>query len=165
MKKLLSICLLAFSFATAAAQDNQMSVDDAILQKYFKEHKLKPMKTASGLYYTITQKGAGENAKGGQTVYVNYTGRTIKQEGEKTAEGEVFDSNIDPKFGHAQSFSFMLGAHNVITGWDEGIALLNKGAKATLYIPSPMAYGSNAVGDKIPANSIMMFDVELADIK
>jgi FKBP-type peptidyl-prolyl cis-trans isomerase len=53
----------------------------------------------------------------------------------------------------------------VIKGWDEGIALLNKGAKAVLYIPSQMAYGEQSPSPKIPANSILIFDVELVDFK
>lgn len=58
-----------------------------------------------------------------------------------------------------------MGQRQVIAGWDEGIALLNKGAKATLYVPSTMAYGAQSPNPKIPANGILIFDVELLDFK
>jgi FKBP-type peptidyl-prolyl cis-trans isomerase len=157
MKKLFFLIgMLAMSIANVNAQ-SQAEKDDAILQKFFKDTKVKAQKTASGLYYVILQKGTGENAKAGQQVTVNYTGRTM--------EGNVFDSNTDPKFMHVEPFTFSLGGHQVIAGWDEGIALLNKGAKAILYIPSPMAYGAASPSAAIPPNSIMIFDVELLDAK
>jgi FKBP-type peptidyl-prolyl cis-trans isomerase FkpA len=82
-----------------------------------------------------------------------------------------FDSNEDPAFQHVQPFTFNLGTGQVIPGWDEGIALLNKGAKAKLLIPSPLAYGdrgmpgSPANPEGIPANSVLIFDVEVKNIK
>lgn len=135
----------------------QMSADDKQLQQYFAKHGIKPMKTASGLYYTINTPGSGANARSGQSVYVNYTGHTM--------DGNVFDSNIDPKFNHVEPLVFPVGEGRVIKGWDEGLQLLNKGAKASFYIPSPLAYGENSPSAAIPANSILIFDVELLDIK
>jgi FKBP-type peptidyl-prolyl cis-trans isomerase len=135
----------------------QNKVDDGTLNEYFTKNNIKPLKTASGLYYVITKQGAGPNAKNDQTVYVNYTGHLLN--------GNVFDSNVDPKFNHQEPFSFMLGRSRVIRGWDEGLTLLNKGAKATLYIPSSLAYGNNSPSSAIPPNSILIFDIELIDIK
>jgi FKBP-type peptidyl-prolyl cis-trans isomerase len=154
------IVLLMISVFSVFAQQgkSQTDIDDALLQKYFKDNKITATKTASGLYYVITKKGAGENAKDGQTVSVNYTGKTM--------DGKAFDSSIDPEFGHVAPYSFPLGQHQVIAGWDEGIALLNKGAKGVLYVPSGMAYGPISPNpSRIPANAIMIFDVELVDAK
>jgi FKBP-type peptidyl-prolyl cis-trans isomerase len=53
----------------------------------------------------------------------------------------------------------------MIPGVDEGVALLRKGAKATLYLPSPIAYGPQSPSPKIPANAIMIFEVEIKDVK
>jgi FKBP-type peptidyl-prolyl cis-trans isomerase len=53
----------------------------------------------------------------------------------------------------------------MIPGMDEGVALLKKGAKATLYLPSPIAYGAQAAGPDVPPNSILIFDVEITDVK
>ncbi len=135
----------------------QKDTDDKILQDYFAKNNLKPIKTASGLYYTIEKKGTGDKPTPGQEVTVNYTGMLMN--------GDKFDSNMDSTFHHMQPFSFVLGQHQVIDGWDEGISLLNKGSKATLYVPSPLAYGPQARSEKIQANSILIFNVELVDIK
>ncbi len=134
----------------------QTALDEKALIDYFKKNKIKATRTKSGLYYVITKPGSGENAKAGESVTVNYTGKTM--------DGEKFDSNEDPAFNHVQPFSFTLGQGQVIKGWDEGIALLKKGGKATLYIPSTLAYGERSPSPKIPANSILIFDVEMTDI-
>jgi len=143
--------------AEAAKQaEAQKSIDDKILTDYFAANHIKASKTSSGLYYTIATQGTGENAKNGQTVTVNYTGKTL--------DGKAFDSNVDSNFHHVQPFSFPVGQHRVIAGWDEGIPLIKKGGKGTLYIPSPLAYGAHSPTAAIPANGILMFDVEVTDI-
>jgi FKBP-type peptidyl-prolyl cis-trans isomerase FkpA len=136
----------------------QAVTDDQLIQDYLKTKGItNAKKTASGLYYVIHQAGTGPNAAAGQKVTVNYTGQNLT--------GEKFDSNVDPAFNHVEPFKFDLGNHSVISGWDEGVALLNKGSKATLYIPSGMAYGPNARGPQIPANAILIFDIELLDFQ
>ncbi|WP_165836435.1 FKBP-type peptidyl-prolyl cis-trans isomerase [Taibaiella soli] len=135
----------------------QINADDKALQDYFAKNNLKPQKTASGLYYVITNPGTGDNPKPGQQVTVNYTGMTMS--------GAKFDSNVDPQFKHVEPFSFALGQGQVIRGWDEGIALLKKGGKGTLYIPSGLAYGERSPSPLIPANSVLIFDVEVKDFK
>ena len=134
----------------------QNGVDDKILQEYFATNNLNPTKTASGLYYIMEKEGTGANPALGQAVTVNYTGRTL--------DGKVFDSNTDPAMGHAQPFTFTLGTGEVIPGWDEGVALMKKGGKAKLYIPSSMAYGAQGREPMIPKNAILMFDVEVTDL-
>lgn len=140
-----------------AHASEQKVKDDAMLQEYFTKNGLKPTKTPSGLYYIIEQPGSGENAKAGQVVTVNYTGRTM--------DGRPFDSNVDPQFQHAQPFSFMLGQGSVIPGWDEGVMMMNKGSKAKLFIPSTLAYGSNSPSAAIPKDAILMFDIEVTKIE
>lgn len=131
-------------------------VDENLIKEHLAKNKIKATRTASGLYYTITKEGAGVKAEPKQKVSVNYTGMLLN--------GDKFDSNMLPEFNHMEPFQFMLGTGSVIKGWDEGIALLKKGGKATLYIPSPMAYGAQSPSPKIPANSVLVFDVELLDI-
>ena len=135
----------------------QKAEDDKILQDYFTRNNLKPTKTASGLYYTIEKDGKGDSPKPGQQVTVKYTGTLIN--------GEKFDSNEDTSFHHVQPFTFPLGQGQVIPGWDEGIGLLKKGSKATLFVPSTLAYGPQARSEKIGANAILIFKVELVDFK
>ncbi|WP_139924608.1 FKBP-type peptidyl-prolyl cis-trans isomerase [Hymenobacter sp. DG01] len=127
--------------------------DEASIQAYIAANNLTGFqRQPSGLYVAITQAGTGDNAKKNQTVAARYTGTTL--------DGKVFDSNATA----ATPFSFTVGAGQVIAGWDEGFLLLNKGSKAILLIPSGLAYGSRAVST-IPANSVLRFDVEVADIK
>jgi len=135
----------------------QAKIDDQLLQDYFAKNNIKATKTASGLYYTMNTKGLGPTAKPGKKVTMNYTGKLM--------DGKVFDSNTDPKFNHVAPFSFPLGQGQVIKGWDEGVQLLNLGARATLYIPSALAYGAGgAGGGAIPANAVLIFDVEVVSI-
>jgi FKBP-type peptidyl-prolyl cis-trans isomerase len=76
--------------------------------------------------------------------------------------GKVFDSSLDKK--PATPFEFTLGQGQVIPGWDEGIMLMSAGGKATLIIPSKLAYGERGAGADIPAYSPLVFDVELISI-
>jgi FKBP-type peptidyl-prolyl cis-trans isomerase len=133
--------------------------DDKTLQAYFKKKGISPQKTASGLYYLIKEEGNGEKAMANDTVVMNYSGNLL--------DGTKFDSNIDSAFQHVSPLTFVLGRGGVIRGWDEGITLLKPGSKAVFYIPSGLAYGAqskpgSAANPKgIPANSILLFDVEL----
>jgi len=132
--------------------------DEKILQDYFKKNNIKPMKTASGLYYTIAQEGTGAQITAGESVSVNYRGKTL--------DGKTFDTNMDSSFHHMEPLTLEIGKGRVIKGWDEGIPLLKKGSKATLYIPSGLAYGSqDRSTNGIPANSILVFDVDVVDVK
>ncbi len=110
-------------------------------------------KTASGLYYVITKEGTGPQAAAGNTVYVDYTGTLVS--------GKKFDSSYD----RGTPIDFTLGHGEVIAGWDEGLALLKKGAKATFIIPSSLAYGASGAGPVIPPGATLIFDVELVDVQ
>lgn len=112
-----------------------------------------------GVFIFISIKGESKNmaeAKVGDVVVMNYTGRL--------EDGTVFDSNIDPNFGHVEPFSFTLGAGDVIAGWDKGIVGMKVGEKKMLTIPPEDGYGAMGVG-LIPPNSTLIFDVELVEIK
>jgi FKBP-type peptidyl-prolyl cis-trans isomerase len=129
--------------------------EDAEIIKYMTANNLTGyQKTASGLYYIITQQGSGEKPTPGSDIMANYTGTLLN--------GTKFDSNTDSAFGHMNPLNFKLGRGAVIRGKDEAIGLLTKGAKATVIIPSALAYGTNAQGN-IPANSILRYDLELLD--
>lgn len=136
----------------------QMKADSIAINKYFKANNITGTKRhPSGLYYKINTPGTGDTAKSGQKVTVNYTGKTI--------EGKKFDSNVDSAFNHVQPFSFTLGQGQVIPGWDIGVSLMKKGSKATLFIPSPLAYGERSPSAEIPKNGILIFDVEVTKIE
>lgn len=108
--------------------------------------------TKDGLKYEILKEGTGPKADSGNVVTVNYSGYLLN--------GKKFDSSVD----RDEPIQFKLGMHSVIPGWEEGIKLLNKGAKARFIIPPSLAYGDRPMGI-IPANSTLVFDVEVLDIK
>jgi peptidyl-prolyl cis-trans isomerase A (cyclophilin A) len=110
-------------------------------------------KTESGLRYQFIQKGDGKKAEAGKTVAVHYEG--------SLENGKVFDSSYPRK----KPIEFRLGQGQVIEGWDEGIALLKVGDKARFVIPSDLGYGPAGAGGVIPPDAILIFDVELMDVK
>ena len=110
-------------------------------------------KTESGLRYQIINHGEGKQAEKGKTVSVHYKGML--------ANGKVFDSS----YSRNQPIEFPLGMGQVIPGWDEGISLLKVGDKARLVIPSHLGYGASGAGGVIPPNAVLVFDVELMDVK
>ncbi|QLE02092.1 peptidylprolyl isomerase [Galbibacter sp. BG1] len=110
-------------------------------------------KTESGLRYKMIQKGSGAKAEKGKTVSVHYKGQL--------ENGQVFDSS----YQRNQPIDFTLGAGQVISGWDEGISLLQIGDKARFVIPAHLGYGSRGAGGIIPPNATLIFDVELVNVK
>jgi FKBP-type peptidyl-prolyl cis-trans isomerase FkpA len=107
-----------------------------------------------------TKQGTGAEAVTGKPVLVHYTG-WLYDAGKPDKKGAKFDSSFDRKV----PFGFFLGAGKVIKGWDEGVVGMKVGGQRTLIIPPGMAYGDRAVGGVIPANSTLIFDVELVDVK
>ena len=148
--------------------EKQLQQDTKAITCHLKKSQLTAQTTPSGLQYVIDTPGQGALPKAGEKVKVNYTGRLL--------DGKIFDTNVEAVAKEAgihdddakrtyEPIEFVLGQGQVIKGWDEGIMLLSKGAKARLWIPSPLAYGSQAMGTDIPANAILMFDVELVSIQ
>ena len=122
-------------------------------QAYLKENASKDgvKTTASGLQYKITKEGEGKNPAASDTVVVHYRGTTI--------DGKEFDSSF--KRGMPATFPL----NRVIKGWTEGLQLVKEGGKATLYIPSELAYGKSGAGSDIGPDETLIFEVELIKIK
>jgi FKBP-type peptidyl-prolyl cis-trans isomerase len=120
------------------------------------EPSMQTIENVAGLKITILKESAGQAAKSGDTIAVNYTG--------KFENGEAFDSNVDPKFNHVKPFIFVLGQGMVIKGWDLGVAGMKIGERRKLVISPELGYGASAAGP-IPANSTLTFEVELLAIK
>lgn len=111
----------------------------------------------NGLKYTDTKTGDGATATQGSKVSVHYTGWLYNN----GAKGTKFDSSVD----RGKPFQFTLGAHQVIAGWDEGVAGMKVGGERTLIIPPELGYGARGAGSVIPPNATLMFDVELLGVQ
>ena len=149
-----------------ASQQKQTDTDIKIIEDYIAENNLNASKTESGLHYVIEEEGDGPEVNQGDTVAVNYTGYVL--------DGTVFDTSLEEvarannKFMEGRPYEpieFQVGTGRVIPGWDEGLQHLRKGSKAKLLIPSTLAYGNQQVSPEIKANSVLIFDVEVTDVK
>ncbi|MCH6484929.1 FKBP-type peptidyl-prolyl cis-trans isomerase [Pseudoxanthomonas sp. LH2527] len=107
-----------------------------------------------------TAAGTGAMATSGSDVSVHYTG-WLYDENAPQQRGMKFDSSVD----RGTPFTFLLGAGQVIRGWDEGVAGMKVGGKRTLKIPADLGYGSKGAGGVIPPGASLVFDVELIDVK
>ena len=140
------VLILTMVLFSCSKKESQAEIDDQTIQNYLTTNKLTATKDPSGLYYNIIVTGTGNNPTSSSTIEVKYKGTLIN--------GTVFDQNSD--------FTYALAS--LIKGWQIGIMLMKKGGKATFYIPSALGYGSTDTGP-IPANSVLIFDIELINIK
>ena len=142
------ICLIVLSSCKVTTV-NQPELDDQLIQGYLFANNLNATKTSSGLYYMMKVEGTGVSPTLSSTVEVKYTGYLLDDTVfDQTATGKTFTSSLS----------------GLITGWQIGIPLMKKGGKAMLFIPSALGYGSRAIGP-IPANSVLVFEIELIDVK
>jgi FKBP-type peptidyl-prolyl cis-trans isomerase len=161
---LLAFCLGTSGLLTTACNDDNeevvmqdyAAIDEEIIKKYIADNNIaNAQRQTSGLYFApITTEPNATRAVAGKTVSVLYTGRLLN--------GTVFDASSQR---NNTPIEFVLGAGRVIPGWDEGIALMRKGERATLLIPSGLAYGGRGAGGSIPPNAVLRFEVELVDVK
>lgn len=123
------------------------------IAKYIEESKITVKPTESGLYFVEREKGNGPKIETGDTVFVHYTGKFL--------DGQVFDSSVGQ-----EPLEMVAGIGMVIPGWDEALLMMNVGGKATLVIPSELAYGERGVGEGlIPPYTPLLFDVEVMSIR
>jgi FKBP-type peptidyl-prolyl cis-trans isomerase FkpA len=129
--------------------ENEKKKGNDFLVKYLLSN-IRAVKTPSGMLYNEMLAGIGEQATAQSTVMVHYHGTLI--------DGTVFDSSVD----RGAPIKFPL--RNVIKGWQEGVAMMRAGGKATLVIPSELAYGDKGSPPVIPAGATLVFEVELLEI-
>jgi FKBP-type peptidyl-prolyl cis-trans isomerase len=139
--------------AQAAEQEAQQSQGEANLKNgeaFLLENEKREgiLVTASGLQYEVLEDKEGPKAQASSTVLVNYRGTFL--------DGEVFDESRDSPVE--------FGLQQVIGGWTEGLQLMSAGDKFRLYLHPDLAYGAGSVGP-IPPNSVLIFDIELLEIK
>lgn len=135
---------------------NYVVPDDNLLKKYLTKNNITTaQKQASGLYFVPTVSNpSGTPAKAGTTASVLYTGKLL--------DGTVFDAS---SLHGNTPLNFVVGSGSLIAGFDQGVSLMRKGEKATLLIPSALAYGTNGSSPSIAPNTPIIFDIEVVDVK
>ena len=154
----------------AAFKSNQEATDDETkelqnwkkkeaeqLGKYIADKKINAQKTPSGAYVQIINPGTGDLIDSGNYVYVNYTGTSFS--------GKRFDSNTDTAFHHTEPYPFTAGHAEMISGFDEAVMFMRKGAVAKAWIPSTLAYGPKPGTPLIKPYENLIFDIEIVDVK
>lgn len=145
----------AFSFLQERAQERMSALNDESAKagaKFLADNAKRDgvVTTESGLQYEVVKQAEGAQPKASDVVRVHYQGTLI--------DGSVFDSSIE----RGEPVEFPVGG--VIPGWVEGLQLMNVGSKYKFYIPSELAYGAQSPTPAIPANSALVFEVELLDV-
>ncbi|MCL6524581.1 MAG: FKBP-type peptidyl-prolyl cis-trans isomerase [Thermoflavifilum sp.] len=139
----------------------QLEKDEKTIEDYLNQHHLTATKTPGGVYIVIHQQGNGPVPQPGDQVQINYTGRSL--------DGKPFDSNVDTSFQIVhhplEPFVFTIGQGQVLKGMDEAIMQMKQGTKATIYIPSGLAYGPAGQPPVIEPNEILAFDIDLLQVK
>lgn len=130
-----------------AFRDSVDIADKLKILKYAADSSLVLDSIPTGLYYHITTLGTGSNPNISSTVIVNYEGRLLN--------GTVFNETL----GIPKSFKL----DRLIKGWQDGVPLIKKGGKITLYIPSNLGYACEA--NTVPANSVLIYDIQLVDFE
>ncbi len=143
-----------FQKAQIEFRDKQKAIDEKVITAFMAKNNMTgAQRTTNGVYYIIKQPGAGPTPKRGDEAQVHYTGKLL--------DGKVFDSSLNNPQGGGQPLKFQIGMGTIIPGWDESIILFNKGTKATILIPSGLAYGQQGGPPTIPPNAVLMFDIDL----
>lgn len=150
---------MKYTALSIAALTALLATSNAVFAEPAKE-KLMMKKTVTELQKIDQTLGKGTEAIAGVSVSVHYTG-WLYDSSKPDGHGSKFDSSVD----RGEPFTFLLGGQQVIRGWDEGVAGMKEGGKRTLIIPPHMGYGARGAGGVIPPNAILVFDVELLDVK
>ncbi len=125
--------------------------DSLTLDKFIISQNIKAERTPEGVFFTAHTEGVGSTPQQGDFVKIRYVGKLLG--------GKIFDES--PK---NEPYAYQLGKQQVIEGWDIALQKLRVGARVTIYVPAKFAYGAAGIGDVIPPNSPLMYEIELLDI-
>jgi FKBP-type peptidyl-prolyl cis-trans isomerase FkpA len=150
MKKLVTIIVLLVSFLQTGCQKtdtSQKDMDDTLIKNYLAKKNITAIKTESGLYYRIQKDTLpkGKQVSPNSSLIVKYKGYL--------ANDSIFDQNLN---------GTSINLTTTIKGWSEGLPKFKVGEKGSLFIPSHLGYGENAT-NKIPSNSVLIFDIEIIE--
>lgn len=143
----------------------QIKKDSTIINNYLKEKGVVAKSTPDGIYYEVKKEGKGELVPEGKTAYVHYAGFLLNGQMFDTSMASVAAANNFDNAGNNEPYAVVVNTGSVISGWDKMLMLMNKGMKVTVYIPSRLGYGAAGNGQRIPPNSVLMFDMEVMNIK
>lgn len=159
MKRIVACCIVLALFASSCLKDkgdDTCTFDECSfivpadevqkVEEYLTTNSITATKHCSGMYYSILDPGTGQAPEVCDGVGVKYIG--------KLTDGQIFDETATP-------VSFNL--RSLIGGWQLGIPLIKTGGKIRLFIPPSLGYGSQATGS-VPANSILVFDIDLVTV-
>lgn len=127
--------------------------EDSLINDYIARNKITVKPTTNGLYLVKNVNGKGKAVKDGAQVTVHYTGKLL--------DGTVFDSSVE----RGEPIELMVGAGQVIPGWEEALLLMKGGDKATALIPSKLAYGNRGAGYVIPPYTPLIFEMEVISVE
>ena len=146
--------MLKLQAEAEARSEAQAKIDQKVIEDYIHTKQLKNVKfLPSGLAYYMEKEGDGKQVTKGSTAVVHYTGMLL--------DGTKFDSSKDRN----QPFAVQVGANRVIQGWEQGLPLFKAGGKGVLIIPSRLGYGERGAGGIIKPNSVLIFEIEVLEVK
>ncbi|MCL2434969.1 MAG: FKBP-type peptidyl-prolyl cis-trans isomerase [Lentimicrobiaceae bacterium] len=127
--------------------------EGGLIRDYIERNNIRVQPTANGLYLVRTVNGGGKAIKAGSRVMVHYTGKLL--------DGTIFDSSVE----RGEPFEVTVGEGFVIPGWEEALLLMRGGDKATVLIPSRLAYGSRGAGYVIMPYTPIVFEIEIISVE
>ena len=159
MKKLVYLLPVLFFLVAACDQDNvfddaeQLRIDIELIENFLSQNNLvADTLQPSQMRILVTQEGSGPKPGFGSSLIVDYRGYLL--------DGTEFDSSIG-----LEAIDVVLGRGDVIQGWEIGLRELSAGSSATLFIPSALGYGNNRQGAFIAPNTVLLFDVQVLDVR
>lgn len=134
-------------------KEQQLFEDISLIDIYLEEQGLIGMELESGIRYVVREQGSGKKPEKGDQVLIHFIGYLL--------DGTQFDSSYEKNEPH----EFTLGSRSVISGWEQSVAEMPLGSKITFYLPSALAYGERGLGEIVEPNTVVVFDLEMLEIK
>lgn len=167
----LASCEATNPFNTGPVYDTpaNLAIDRVKIDEYLATEEIDSLyriHDPSGVIVIVQKEGSGSRPTSGSIVYTDYTGYLMETGSvfDTSIESVARDNNIFVEGNKYVTFSFLVGGGNVITGWDIGFRRLRPGSKAKIIIPSPYGYRDQDNNDRIPPNSVLVFDVSFKGI-
>lgn len=148
-----SILFFDIEVVSISSESLVLQADAEIINQYLAKNSITANKASSGVFYKIDRPGTGANAAPDQGLLLHYNAYLLN--------GTKFESTYDS----GAPRTCQLGRSTLPKGLELGLRYFNKGAKGRIWIPSPLAYGEKGLPPKIPANAILMYEIEVVDVE